>query len=385
MAHRSAQTLEKLRNTPGLGSKIEAILSAHFVNTQEISQILASAIYSSQNVILYGPGGHGKSEMVEAALEGLGLWDRKDPHNSSTLIQSFGEGLTEDILWGGLDMRALNSPTHPEMVFNVDESFLAYPVAVFEELFDAPPFCLLPLKHTLQAGFLGKNGKNHPMATKLIIACTNRNPEDIAAMGETYSALLERFVLRQEVLWENYNAAAYEQLLKKHKRMRISPADRSILAGLMAECQSSGHTISPRTAMKACDVLVGAAVSQGRQTVDTSDFAALKFVTGFQHMAIRFEQTLVARKAEAEAQEKLNAMQTKLGSLITAYKSGGVTKVMEFMVASNHFGQMAAAIGNVPVTDSLYEARTRMINEATELSAQAQAAAVKLLRVEPIV
>ena len=152
--------LEQLRQEPNLKAKISSILEVNFINYDKIADILASAIYSKQNVILYGPGGHGKSEMVECVLENLGLWDRQDPIKSETLVQSFGEGLTEDMLWGGIDFRKLNCPTNPEMWFNVENSFLKYPVAVFEELFDAPAFCLLPLKHTLQAGFLAKNGKS---------------------------------------------------------------------------------------------------------------------------------------------------------------------------------------------------------------------------------
>ena len=47
----------------------------------------------------------------------------------------------------------------------------------------------------------------------ILIAATNRNPDEIAEMGETYRALLERFVLRQEVAWNKYTAKNYYTLL----------------------------------------------------------------------------------------------------------------------------------------------------------------------------
>jgi hypothetical protein len=356
-----SSTLESLRQQPNLASKINDILKEKFIYTEAIADILAAAIYGNQNVILYGPGGHGKSEMVEEVLEKLGLWSREDQTKSETLVQSFGEGLDEAALWGGIDFKKLNSTTDPDMVFNVENSFLNYPVAVFEELFDAPAFCLLPLKHTLQAGFLAKNGRSYKMKTELIIACTNRNPDEIAEMGETYRALLERFVLRQEVAWAEYKQDNYVELISKHPHLKIAPQDLRVLAGIMEECQDSGHTISPRTAMKAVDVLIGHARSHGNQVVTIHDFVALRHVTGFQQMAIKFQESLASKSAEEAAAVHMQAAQSIMHQLIAKFDS--ITgKVLDYCVVSKQFALLIDKFQNISVPDRLYAQRNSLID-----------------------
>lgn len=375
-------TLENLRQTPNLKQKINDILKEKFVFSEPIADILASAIYSKQNVILYGPGGHGKSEMVEAALEGLGLWDRKDPVNSATLVQSFGEGLTEDALWGGIDFRKLNSPTNPEMWFNVENSFLRYPVAVFEELFDAPAFCLLPLKHTIQAGFLAKNGRSYPMETELIIACTNRNPDEIAEMGETYRALLERFVLRQEVVWKTYNAKNYYTLLTKHPKARLAMSDqnRMALSNLLEECFNNGDFISPRTAMKCVEIIYGAARARGSQVIEPMDFASLSNVAGFSQVANKFQENIYRHIAEANARQSLTEKGKSLSECLDAVNNGRITKVIEWCMMSRRLKVLKDSIGDVPVPDSLYNERNELISQADEYSTKCLYAARDAIR-----
>jgi hypothetical protein len=363
------QVLETLRKTPDLKSKIESILANKFVYTEPVSDILASAIYSKQNVILYGPGGHGKSEMVEAALEGLGLWNRNDPVNSATLIQSFGEGLTEDALWGGIDFRKLNSPTDPEMWFNVENSFLKYPVAVFEELFDAPAFCLLPLKHTIQAGFLAKNGKSYPMSTELIIACTNRNPDEIAEMGETYRALLERFVLRQEVTWDKYNAGTYYKLLVKHPKSYAMVDDtRVALARLLEECFNNGDFISPRTAMKCVDILYGSSISRGSDKIEPVDFSSLRNVAGFSQVTKKFQENIERHMAESSARKHLIECANEIGAEIQKISNGTITKVIEWCMTSRRLIVLKEKAGSLAVPDTLFNERNELMSKAEEYS-----------------
>ena len=375
-------TLENLRQTPNLKEKINDILKEKFVFSEPIADILASAIYSKQNVILYGPGGHGKSEMVEAALEGLGLWDRKDPINSATLVQSFGEGLTEDALWGGIDFRKLNSPTDPEMWFNVENSFLRYPVAVFEELFDAPAFCLLPLKHTIQAGFLAKNGRSYPMETELIIACTNRNPDEIAEMGETYRALLERFVLRQEVTWKTYNARNYYVLLTKHPKARLYMSDqtRMTLSNLIEECFNNGDFISPRTAMKCVDIIYGAARARGSQVIEPVDFSSLINVAGFGQVTTKFQANIDRHVAEAKAKEEMTQKALALSECIQTFGSGRITKVIEWCMMSRRLMVLKDQIANISVPDSMYEERNNLLCSADEYSTKCLFAARDAIR-----
>ena len=367
----SSQRLEELRKTTNLSKTIKSILDKKFIHTQDIAAILASAIYSKQNVILYGPGGHGKSEMVECVLEGLGLWNKQDPSNSPTLVQSFGEGLTEDALWGGIDFKKLNNPQNPEMWFNVENSFLNYPVAVFEELFDAPAFCLLPLKHTLQSGFLAKNGRSYPMSTEIIIACTNRAPEEIGEMGETYRALLERFVLRQEVAWAKYDTRSYLALIKKHKYInRLSEDIQQTFAGLVAQSFDTGNFISPRTAMKAIDTICGAASASGRDLVIADDLISLTHVAGFAAASKKLKSDIDNMLAAGRAEALMSESENKFNTLTHELESKDLTafRIVEFCILAKKYLNLQETFNNMSVPDSLYDRKVSYTRACSDKS-----------------
>lgn len=83
-----------------LHKKIFDILDKCFVFVEDVSRILALAFQGKKNVIIFGPGGHAKSEMVTEALRGLG-WE------NDSFTQFFGEGMDEARLFGGLNFRKL--------------------------------------------------------------------------------------------------------------------------------------------------------------------------------------------------------------------------------------------------------------------------------------
>lgn len=373
---RTPVTLESLRLQPDLEDKINNILKKRFIYCEEVASILATAIYSQQNVILFGPGGHGKSEMVEDVLAELGLWDREDLSKSQTLIMSFGEGMTEDALWGGINLGKLNDPTNPEMIFNVNNSFIKYPVAVFEEIFDAPPVCLLPLKHTLQAKRLDKNGTSYPVSTQLIVACTNRNPEDIEEMGETYKALLERFVLRQEVVWKTYKYTDYLNLIHTDKDFtsRSSETTRCVLAEVIASCQESGHCISPRTAMKALQVIKGAALQRTKITdafIEIEDFMALRHIAGFSAAASKMEQELANRIKEIESRKELTEAKVDFDRFKIEYGSNS-NKIVACAILAKQFVLLHDRVARLAVADSVFEERKSMLSGIQEYVSASQ-------------
>ena len=121
--------------------KVRGALRERFVFCDEIADVISAAVYEPCNLLLWGPGGHGKSDMVLTAIRALGFDD------SEIFVQSFGEGMSEDRLWGGPDMSSLDHCLR----YDTKRSFLApqYKVVVFEELFDAPAQSLLPLKDVL--------------------------------------------------------------------------------------------------------------------------------------------------------------------------------------------------------------------------------------------
>ena len=114
--------------------RIRSALASEFIYSDDIARAVALAVGSGKNLLLWGPAGHGKSEMVMRALSVVA-------DDSEIFVQSFGEGMDEATLWGGLDFAALER--EKELRYFPQNSFLAKEVAVFEELFDAPASVLL--------------------------------------------------------------------------------------------------------------------------------------------------------------------------------------------------------------------------------------------------
>src|SRR3989344_7001698 len=167
-------------------------LGREYILHEEIARLLALAFDSGKNVLLWGLGGHGKSEMVAAALACVAT-------DAEIFVQSFGEGMDEATLWGGLDFAALERDK--KLIYHPENSFLNRPYAVFEEMFDAPASVLLALKDTLTARKLRKGSQVFPMKTNVIIAITNKNPQDLSDLGPAAAALVERFPLQLKVDW----------------------------------------------------------------------------------------------------------------------------------------------------------------------------------------
>jgi ABC-type transporter Mla maintaining outer membrane lipid asymmetry ATPase subunit MlaF len=83
-----------VESNKNLGITMANELAKKYINSQKIAQAIALAVQSGQNLLLYGPGGYGKSVMTLDALKTQATKDE-------IYIKSFGEGLTEDVLWGG--------------------------------------------------------------------------------------------------------------------------------------------------------------------------------------------------------------------------------------------------------------------------------------------
>ena len=181
-------------------SQVCDILQEKFIYSEKPAQVLSLALESRKNCILFGDAGHGKSEMVAAAIDGLAL-------SNDCFVQSFGEGMDEVRLWGGLDFRALED--EKVLHFAPHRSFLNRRIAVFEELFDAPAIVLQSLKDTLTARELRNGEQRFKMKTQTIIALTNRHPSEISELGAAAHALVERFPLQYEVKWESYTCLLY--------------------------------------------------------------------------------------------------------------------------------------------------------------------------------
>ena len=210
-----------------------------FVFMDKTVSILNVGFSTAKNVILYGPGGHGKSEITLDFLKAKGI----DP-----FIQTMGTGMTTDRLFGGLDIPTFE--TTGKIEYLVENSFMNHEYVIFEELFDAPDFILEQLKDILSSGVFRNGTQIFPINTKFIICCTNRTRDEFSK-NMSLKALMERFPLELNVIWDNYTEISYNKLLEsKFGEDNVDP----VIPYLLQEYAKNGITISPRVAVTAYQV-----------------------------------------------------------------------------------------------------------------------------------
>lgn len=226
-------------------------LSSKFIHSKEVVDALYPGIMLSENVLLYGRGGHGKSEMTECflkkALE-LGLISEEP------FVQALGEGLTEEALFGGLEMK--NFLETGKYEYLVENSFMNHEVVVFEELFDAPAPILLSLKDIITSGYFRKGNQKFKIRTKVIIGLTNKSKEDFSE-DDSLEAFVQRFHVTKKVEWESYSKRDFTNLFEKifvknsdyYKAHKSKFNDLTNILELNNMIGSS--FVSPRTAVKA--------------------------------------------------------------------------------------------------------------------------------------
>ena len=366
-----------------LEDKIISILSRRFVKYEKVARVLAIALQSRQNVILWGPAGHGKSEMVEDVLKGLRLWET-DIHTglpldtSNTFVQSFGEGMNEDQLWGGIDLRAMDDDK--EIRYHPENSFLSREIAVFEEMFDAPAICLLPLKHTLTQKVLAKGGNYYAMQTKCIIVCTNKNPEDLQGMGPSHQALVERFPIQLKVEWDGYKPEDYQQMMLRHTAAdKFSGEILGALADNISRVTMNGSFISPRTAMWAMQLVADNARARGATKVELQDFQVLEFLPGMESTISTLREDMERSRVVMDAKARMAEVKRKYNEIHTLHKSyleltcTSPIKWLQLAKSYTAFTQLAL---QTTCTDDLMTIRDQMVEQASKGEKACMATAV---------
>jgi hypothetical protein len=227
------QTMKKASTKPANA------VAEKFVFMDKTVNILNVGFSTSKNVVLYGPGGHGKSEMTLEFLQAKGI---------TPYVITMGTGMTTDRLFGGLDIPTFE--TTGKIEYLVENSFMNHEYVVFEELFDAPDFILEQLKDILSSGVFRNGTQIFPINTKFIICCTNRTRDEFSK-NMSLKALMERFPLELNVIWDNYTEISYNRLLES--KFGVDNVD-PVIPYLLQEYAKNGITISPRVAVTAYSV-----------------------------------------------------------------------------------------------------------------------------------
>lgn len=297
------QTLEqikplitKTKKMKNLEKSVEvSTIAEKFVFMNKTVQILDIGIQTGKNVVLFGPGGHGKSEITLEFLREKGI----DPY-----VITMGTGMTTDRLFGGMDILTFNETG--KIQYLVENSFMNHEYVIFEEMFDAPDFILEQLKDILSSGIFRNGTQVFSIKTKFIICCTNRTRDEFSK-NMSLRALMERFPLELNVIWDNYTEISYNKLLEsKFGEDNVDP----VIPYLLQEYAKNGITISPRIAVTAYMVY------------DQCGPEALSFIAEFTkkpaliaEAITKFEATIKFRELSADLTNSLDELnQAKLNT-----------------------------------------------------------------------
>lgn len=249
------------------------------------AEVLAWAWNCGENCILFGPGGYGKSD---AAVLFADYLRDKGLVSTPPFVLAFGQGMTEERLLGGLDIKRFQS--EGEIIYNLQRAFVSSEVVIFEELWDAFPGVLLILKDILQSRMVRMGEQSYPIKTKIVIAATNRSRDEVVSDLST-AALMERFVFEREVCWTSWLPSDYEGAF------RAGAGDDSDIArevaAICAAASEGEYKISPRTAGKA---------------LKSAKYNGLQSLTGFFGLGDSARKYIATTGAQKEGRAILQAL-----------------------------------------------------------------------------
>jgi len=355
--------------------------NAGFVKIEKMAKAIALALVSGKNLVLFGPGGHAKSAVIETALSSI--------KGASSLTQTFGEGMTEARLFGGLDFNALEKEGIEK--FHVENSFLSWDYAVFEEMFDAPAQTLMALKDTLTAKSLRNGTQLVPMRTRSILAASNKEPEEISEIGPAAQALIERFPIQLRVQWESYHSQDFLEMFeslesapghidslpleslsniqKKVKDISLNGQHR-LLAELLASQREKGIVISPRTANHAAELVKASAVINGRNQVEKEDFIVLEFLPGCEDIASSIQDDIAKSESLAVAQQQLNGLWDQFSQLQEIGRN--LNGPIKLLATAKKMDHILNQLSGLKIPDELVEKRNRLRTKLQETSSAFQ-------------
>ena len=259
-----------------------------FVFMEKTLRALEIGFESGKNVILYGPGGHGKSELTNSFFAERGI---------KPFVITMGTGMTTDRLFGGLNIPVFNATGKIEYL--VENSFMNYEYVVFEELFDAPDFILEQLKDILSSGVFRNGTQYFEIKTKYIVCATNRTREEFSK-NASLQALMERFPLEHNVIWDNYTDIAYMTLLEsKFGEGEVDP----LVPFILQKYAQKSITISPRVAVTAYQIFLSAGIDGLMYIADFNKKSDI-----LKSAVKEFEDNAVVNEKFGKIQELFNAL-----------------------------------------------------------------------------
>ena len=304
------------------------------------------------NLILWGRGGFGKSEMARTFAETLKL---------TAFIQSFGASSSEEAVWGELDLSQLRDGD--SIRFHLERSFLNYQFVILEEAFDLPGRILDDMKDTISARCFRRGVVQEPMKTRTLVVCTNHDPATIRKRSTSADAFIQRFALEVKVEWPKYDVDDYR---KMYERQMPDYADLApLFSNIMAGVSSLGAPIAPREALDALRTVVRQARVHGRDAVVAADFRMLSQITQFARHGDSFKEIVTGAIDRCGNNIKLNGYRHDALRIIQLMEQAGKTSLDQYASLSSDLQrlQKSAHDLSIPAEDGGYERKQQLLKQ----------------------
>lgn len=250
-----------------------------FYDMDDVVEALYYALTSGLNIVLYGPGGFGKSEVVKEFLRVVGI-------HSSTIIGF--EDMEVDGLLGVVDIKKLTEESIYEIKF--ENSVFRNPgVLILEEFLDARPSTAAALKDILSEGGYRRGDSFVESLISSVIICTNTSPDDMATSNSTSAFYKERFPIVINVTWKSFDYDTYISYLHHIHPDRIPEEEVyfQVLAELCARTSAGGNIVSPRIAKHALNLVLS-----------TKSFDGLNYLAGINTAELEEARSACTAKEE---------------------------------------------------------------------------------------
>lgn len=194
-----------------------AELNARFPNISKAVDAVVTALVHQRHCILWGRGGHAKSEIVEAAIK---LLHGENYFYSDTKILACSEDTDPANFLGYVDM--LEFRERSNLVYKMDQTIYEHEVVILEEGFDLAEYLLTTMRDPITRGELCINKTCHKSKLKTLFVCTNVDPYSWAKTN-SQKATLKRFDIVVLNEWESYEVADWDRMFKALKFTDYEP------------------------------------------------------------------------------------------------------------------------------------------------------------------
>lgn len=296
---------------------IQKEISKTFFQMDHVVSALYYGLTAGKNIILYGPGGFGKSQVVKKFIEIVNV-------KSQTIVGN--EDTEVDALLGIPNIKKLTEHSVYEIAF--ERTVFRNPgILILEEFLDVRPATASALKDILSEGGLRQGQSLIESLISSVIICTNKNPDELSVDSSSSAFYKERFPIQIEVSWSSHSAEDYSDYLEV---IKPNPTESiKILYTILAELAavtSKSSIVSPRIVKDASDLL------------DIHrDIKVLRFVDGLDTLSIDqvIEYTKFAKEHTnlAKMSKNIRSWIDSLDVGISAFKTLTSISELEYVVS----------------------------------------------------